>query len=94
MDVPGTHGRTVPGLQGADVSEPDAAGLLRAAAAGRREYARGLDGETGVLGRSREDLELQASTLEQAARVVEGDLGPLYGWLPSWRWTDEMERQL
>ena len=27
---------------------------------------------------------------EVTARVVDGDRGPMFGWLPSWRWTPEM----
>ena len=59
--------------------------LLRMAAAGRREYAEG-QGIQSI----KNDLELQAVTLESAARIMEGSLTPLYGLLPSWRWTDEM----
>lgn len=52
--------------------------LLRAAAAGRLEYAAGLAGmENRALVEQREALEFQARTLEQAARVVEGDLRPV-----------------
>lgn len=66
--------------------------LLRAAAAGRQEYAKSISTtETNrVMVRQREDLELQASTLDQAAAIVDGSLEPLYGLLPSWRWTPEM----
>jgi hypothetical protein len=62
-----------------------AAELLRRAAAGRLEYLASCPGQA-----AREVLETEASTLRHAADVVEGDLRPLYGWLPSWRWTDEM----
>jgi len=62
-----------------------AADLLRAAAAGRLEYLASCPNQS-----ARDVLETEASTLRHAADVVEGDLRPLYGWLPSWRWTDEM----
>lgn len=62
-----------------------AAELLRRAAAGRLEYLASCPGQA-----ARDVLETEASTLRHAADVVEGDLRPLYGWLPSWRWTDEM----
>ncbi|MFG1776630.1 hypothetical protein ACGFIG_09395 [Micromonospora sp. NPDC049048] len=66
---------------------PAAADLLRMAAAGRREYARAIPEKA-------EPLDLQAHTLDAAARVVEGDLAPLYDWLPSWQWTGEMNARL
>jgi hypothetical protein len=75
-------------------ARPDGAELLRTAAAGRREYATSLEGATGTLGAQREALLAQAGVLDQAAKVVEGDLGPMYGWLPSWRWTDEMNERI
>lgn len=67
---------------------PDPAALLRAAAAGRREYATNAPPEMADV------LQTQAATLDTAAQVVDGDYGPLYGWLPSWRWTPGMEQQL
>ncbi|MGI5247561.1 hypothetical protein [Dactylosporangium sp. CA-139066] len=63
----------------------EAARLLRQAAEGRLEYLASCPDQ-----RARDVLETEASTLRHAADVVEGDLTPLYGWLPSWRWTDEM----
>jgi hypothetical protein len=66
-----------------------AADLLRLAAAGRLEYLASCPE-----GSARDVLEAEASTLRHAADVVEGDLRPLYGWLPSWRWTDDMDAQL
>lgn len=66
-----------------------AADLLRLAAAGRLEYATSCPE-----GAARDTLETEASTLRHTADVVEGDLRPLYGWLPSWRWTDQMDAQL
>lgn len=69
---------------------PPAAAHLRMAAAGRREYAANLTGARGPLGAAHTALLAQAATLEQAARVVDGDIRPLCGWLPTWRWTPEM----
>lgn len=66
-----------------------AADLLRLAAAGRLEYAASCP--EGV---ARDVLETEASTLRHAADVVEGRLDPMYGWLPSWRWTEEMNNRL
>ncbi|MER7280517.1 hypothetical protein ABT369_39370 [Dactylosporangium sp. NPDC000244] len=66
-----------------------AAELLRKAAAGRLEYLARCPNQ-----KDRDVLETEASTLRHAADVVEGDLGPLYGWLPAWRWTDEMNAQM
>lgn len=59
--------------------------LLRQAAEGRLEYLAGCPNQ-----KDRDVLETEASTLRHAASVVEGDLNPMYGWLPSWRWSDEM----
>lgn len=71
------------------------AALLRLAAAGRREYTEGLKGsDNPSLIEQNQTLEFQAAMLDQAAAVVDGDLGPLFNWLPSWRWTDEMEAQV
>jgi hypothetical protein len=85
----GDRGVRVDG-SGASVS---VAATLRAAAEGRREYANGYGREPEF-----DDvvamLRLQADTLDAAALVAEGNLGPLYGWLPSWRWTDEMVAKL
>lgn len=54
--------------------------LLRLAAAGRREYAESAPypDRTILLG--------EAEVLESAAKIADGDLAPLYGLLPSWRW--------
>lgn len=60
------------------------AAMLRAAAAGRREYAENAPDP------SRAVLEQEAATLESAARLADGDMEPMYGWLPAWRWTSEM----
>ena len=49
----------------------DAARLLRMAAEGRREYAANASEPDRLL------LEHEATVLESAARIVEGDLGPL-----------------
>jgi hypothetical protein len=54
--------------------------LLRLAASGRREYARGVSGVT------KHDLLAEADAYEAAARLVDGDLDVLKGILPSWMW--------
>lgn len=71
------------------------AALLRSVAAGRREYAAALAApiESWAI-EQRAALEAEAAAFESAAKIVEGDLGPLYGLLPSWRWTGEMTRRL
>jgi hypothetical protein len=60
------------------------AALLRQGRDGRLEYATLAPEPSRLL------LESEAATLDAAAQVVEGDLGPLLSWLPSWRWTSEM----
>ncbi len=60
--------------------------LLRAIAAGRREYAHR---ESPV----RAELQQEAELFELAARIAAGDIGPLYGLLPSWRWPDQMTNE-
>lgn len=71
-----------------NLTTDEAAGRLRMAAAGREEYAKRMEGsDDPSLIKQRETLLLQATTLRHAADVVEGDFGPLYSWLPSWRWT-------
>ncbi len=69
---------------------------LSAAAAGRREYAEAIpeDETNPSLAESRMLLLFEAGVLERAAAVVDGDRRPLYGWLPSWRWTDEMVERM
>lgn len=54
--------------------------LLRLAASGRREYAR------GAVGIVLHDLLAEADALESAARLVDGDLDVLKSFLPSWMW--------
>jgi hypothetical protein len=61
---------------------------LRYAAHGRRQYARGAPPDDLAV------LHAEADLLDLAANVAEGHLGPLYGWLPSWLWTAEMQRRL
>lgn len=58
----------------------DTADLLRAAAAGREEYAVNAPED------SADALRSQAATLRLAADVADGDLSALWYWLPSWRW--------
>lgn len=67
------------------------AGMLRAAAEGRRDYAKSAGSLPGDIAGH---LELQAATLDAAAKVLTGDLGPLYDWLPSHMWTPEMTARL
>ncbi len=70
-------------------TEPrDLGALFRECAAGRREYAKNAPDDTRAL------LEVEANTLEMAARVADGDESPLYSWLPSWRWTEGMTEAL
>ena len=61
---------------------------LETCAAGRREYAENAPDAL------RAELIAQAAVFESAARIARGDLGPLYGLLPSWRWTPEMHVRL
>lgn len=67
--------------------------VLRKCAAGRREYIRHLSRDKAmqeVVGL----LDLQAETFESAARIAEGDTGPLYTMLPPYLWSDEMHAAL
>jgi hypothetical protein len=81
-------------------SPEDLAALFRECASGRREYLRTIESYVREkdggqdFAPSADALRLQADTLDAVARVINGDLGPLYDWLPSWRWTDEMTRAL
>lgn len=61
------------------------AALFRYAANARREYIPGVIDE-----HHRHLIETQVTTLAAVALVIEGDLGPLYTWLPSWLWTPDM----
>lgn len=71
------------------------AALLRTCAAGRTEYAGSYPAHAvQALREQRRTLETEAEVLESAAKIAEGDDGPLYGLLPSWRWTEDMERKL
>lgn len=72
------------------------AALLRTVAAGRREYLGSFarNEQNPALVRQRETLEMESLLFEMAARITEGDDSPLYGLLPSWRWTDEMTAAL
>jgi len=62
--------------------------LLRLAAQGRREYAKEAPDTW------KETLESQAEALESAAQIMEGKLSPLFGLVPSWMWTEEMQKDL
>jgi hypothetical protein len=57
---------------------------FRKIAAGRREYAEGAPDN------QRDALLAQAAAFDNAAEIASGSDRPLYGLLPSWRWTDEM----
>lgn len=68
---------------------------LRAAAAGQREYAAMcMNKASESQRRERREHELTAVTLETAIQFVKGDPAPLYMLLPSWRWTDDMVREI
>jgi hypothetical protein len=67
------------------MTSPELADLFRQTAAGRREYATNAPESTAAI------LETEACALDAAARLADGDLSPMYGWLPSWRWTEEMQ---
>jgi hypothetical protein len=56
--------------------------LLLACSAGRLEYAKSAPDATADF------LKQEAATFESAAKIVAGDIRPLYGMLPSWRWGD------
>ena len=64
--------------------------LLRLVAEGRREYAKPHDGTDGAGAQVAAFIRAEASDFDTAANIAEGSLLPLYGLLPSWRWTDEM----
>lgn len=66
----------------------NAADLLRSTAEGRREHLGQADTEHDRL------LDIEVNALELAARIVAGDLEPLYGLLPVRRWTPEMHARL
>jgi hypothetical protein len=72
----------------AGCAETSPAAKLRWVAEGRRQYLHGMPDET------RPRLELEVAALETAARIVDGDLEPLYGLLPTWLWTEEMHAEL
>ena len=59
--------------------------LLKLAAAGRREYASTGSASQHVL-TDTQILNAEAQNFESALKIVQGDLSPLYGLLPSWRW--------
>lgn len=65
----------------------DIAAKLRRGAAGRREYAASTPPTAEILNQ-------EAVVLDSAAIVAAGDLKPMFGWMPSWRWTPEMNEWL
>lgn len=75
----------------------DIAALLRMVAAGRREYKHGVSDDASPRARPmtfNEHLEIEASLFDTAAKLAEGDDDPLYGLLPSWRWSEAMTAAL
>ena len=56
--------------------------LLLRCADGRKEYAANAPDDQALI------LNCEASVLERAARIVQGDFQPCYGLLPSWRWDE------
>lgn len=64
------------------------AALLRRVAEGRKEYA-GAPGDP-----YHDELLKEAQTFENAAKVAEEGEEACYGLLPSWRWSDAMDRKL
>lgn len=68
--------------------QQEAVNRLLAVAEGRREYAK-----NAPEGMAR-CLEIEAQAFQNAASIVAGDLMHLYGLMPSWRWTDEMDADL
>lgn len=84
------EGSPAPAVTGAELTQAQIVARLTDCADARREVARSWPGDS----RERVLLEQEADTLDAAAKVARGELGPLYGLLPSWRWTEEMERQL
>lgn len=70
-----------------DARPDDPARLLRLGAVERRRHAKLCTGAEAPTG---EKLRLEADTLDAAASVIEGNLDPLYHWLPSYQWTDAM----
>lgn len=67
--------------------------LFLMAARGRRQFLRSIEGDERF-GNAAELLRIEIRTLESVTRVIEGELGPLYDWLPSHLWTKEMLSRL
>lgn len=65
------------------------ADLFRRCANGRRTYLHSIDGDERFKDAVRL-LRIQIETLDAVARVIDGDMGPLYNWLPSHLWTKPM----
>ncbi len=62
--------------------------LLRLAAKGRRMYMENAPDD------QRDVLEIEAITLEKAVKVLEGNTAYMYGWLPTWMWTEDMVKRV
>jgi len=79
-----------------ELTQTEIVARLRECAAGRREYLAGYaESEPNpVMREQRRTLEIEALTLEAAVKIAEGDASPLYGLLPSWRWSPEMEAEI
>lgn len=67
--------------------------LFRMTARGRRQYLRSIEGDERF-GNAAELMRIEIATLDSVTRVLEGELGPLYNWLPSHLWTKEMLARL
>lgn len=59
--------------------------VLREAARGRSQCLNDVPDDAACL------LEVEIATIEACARVVDGDDGPLYVWLPLHLWSSEMQ---
>lgn len=62
---------------------PEAAQVLRDLADARAEYVHDPDDLTDAIAR-------EVDVARQLAAILDGEPGPATGWLPSWRWTDEL----
>lgn len=68
-----------------ETAQAETVRLLKLAAAGRREYAASGSEAQHVM-TDKQILNAEAQNFESALKIVQGDLSPLYGLLPSWRW--------
>lgn len=70
-----------------ETAQAETVRLLKLAAAGRREYA-SSGAESQHVMTDKQILNAEAQNFESALKIVQGDLSPLYGLLPSWRWEE------